>query len=85
LCRLASWSGLIATALILASLFNSAVTTAMGEIEQATPGGVIPAEEARDGRFPQSGLHEGTRTLTPATAALSDADDVRAVMLGGLP
>lgn len=79
------WGSLIAGVLILAWLFNAALTNVLGDVEQAAPPDALPAQGLLHAPSVQSGIHAGPdRHLSPATAALADGDDVRARFVASL-
>jgi hypothetical protein len=71
-CRqVAGWSSLITAALLLALLFNAAVTNGTGGAEQMAAMDIFPARDPPHASSVESGIHEGTnRTLSPPTARL---------------
>jgi hypothetical protein len=83
--RAAGWCGLIACTLLLASLFNVAVTNGTSAIEQTGATGSLRMDAMTHAPFVQSRIHEGTnRHLSAATAALADGDNVRARFLASV-
>jgi hypothetical protein len=84
-CQVAGWGGLIAGALLLASLFDAGVTNGTRGVEQ-TFTDMLPAAGTFDAPYVQSGIHEDTNGhLSPATAALAGGEDLRARLLADPP
>ena len=81
----AGWSSLVTGALLLAWLFNAAVTNGLGDVERAEPTGALPAQGLLHAPSVQSGIYAGPDGhLSPATEALADSDDVRARFVASL-
>jgi hypothetical protein len=80
--RVAGWTGLVGTAVILACLFNVRVTNGTGHASVDPPTVIRPAYRAVEQQYDPSRIHEGThRRHSPATAELAGGDDVRAGLL----
>jgi hypothetical protein len=67
--QMGGWSSMVVAVLVLASLFNTAVTNAIGGAVQTEPTGMLTLQSELPTPFVQSGIHEGSnRGLSPATA-----------------
>jgi hypothetical protein len=77
--QLARWGVLLAGTLLLASLFNAAMTNGTPAIEQPTPSSWLAVDALADVPDSRCGSSAGTdRRLSAATDSLHDGDDLNA-------